>query len=317
MIHVVGANPSGGGVLTYIENLTHSLNDLQIYGYTDYLEFFCNLQDGDTVFLNVVKPSLPFLMLSKLKFHKKISITYCGHGLNYKYYKGIKRSLVRFCEYLISKFSDKIVVLNKNDMREFLSWNKSSFCIPTSLITKDYVKVNDSIIDKNISWIAVGCVEERKNPNLFIEIGRAVRSIFPNDTFTWIGDGPLLEDFDVESLEKQGIFFKGPMDNDSVRKKLSEHQIFLCTSGWEVLPISILEAVEAGCIICTKNYYYSDDVISRFSSSVYFENIAQVLEIRKNRDMLLRLKISAIHETSNLSKSYDSYINSMKEVLYK
>jgi glycosyltransferase involved in cell wall biosynthesis len=317
MIHVVGANPGGGGVLTYVKNLTYSLNDLRIYDYTDYFGFFCNVQDGDTVFLNVVKPSLPFLMLSKLKFLKKINITYCGHGLNYKNHKGIKRSVVRFCEYLISKFSDKIVVLNKNDMGKFLSWNKSSFYIPTSLILKDYVSVNDSTVDKNISWIAVGCVEERKNPSLFIEIGRAVKSIFPNDSFTWVGDGPLLEDFDVESLEKEGIFFKGPMDNDSVRKKLSAHQIFLCTSSWEVLPISILEAVEAGCIICTKNYYYSDDVISRFSSSVHFENIDQVLEIRKDRDILRHLKTAAIHETSNLSESYDSYINSMKEVLYE
>ena len=107
------------------------------------------------------------------------------------------------------------------------------------------------------------------------------------------------------------------MHNDLVRKKLSGHHIFLCTSSFEVLPISILEAVEAGCIICVKNYHYSDDIVSRFSSSVSFENIDQVLEIRKSIDILRDLEKAANHESGILSPAYDSYIDSMKEVLYE
>ena len=38
MIHVVGANPNGGGVLTYIKNLSPSIEDVHIYAYTDYIK---------------------------------------------------------------------------------------------------------------------------------------------------------------------------------------------------------------------------------------------------------------------------------------
>jgi len=315
MIHVAGANPNGGGVLTYIKNLTHSMNDLYIYAYTEYLNFFRNIQDGDTVFLNVVKPSLPFLILAKLKFNKNISIVYCGHGLNYKNNKGFRRLIVKFCEYFISKFSDKIIVLNKKDMSEFLSWNKSSYLIPTSLRPTDNLKDTIGKIDGDISWVAVGCVEERKNPELFIEIARSIKRLFPNDSFTWIGDGPLLHHLNTESLENEGIFFEGAMDNNLVRDKLNQQHIFLCTSSYEVLPISILEAVEARCIICLKKYHYSDDVTSRFSSAVSFDNSNQVVDIRKNIDKLVELNKAAIYEANMVNKAYKSYIKSMKKVL--
>ena len=315
MIHVAGANPNGGGVLTYIKNLTHSMNDLYIYAYTEYLNFFRNIQDGDIVFLNVVKPSLPFLILAKLKFNKNITIVYCGHGLNYKNNKGFRRHIVKFCEYFISKFSDKIIVLNKKDMSEFLSWNESSYLIPTSLRPNDNLKRKTGKIDGDISWVAVGCVEERKNPALFVEIARSIKRLFPNDSFTWIGDGPLFRDFNTESLKNEGIFFKGAMDNDLVRDKLNQHHIFLCTSSFEVLPISILEAVEARCIICLNKYHYSDDVTSRFSSAVSFDNSNQVVDIRKNIDKLVELNKAAIYEANMVNKAYKSYIKSMKKVL--
>ena len=314
MIHVAGANPNGGGVLTYIKNLSHSINGIQIYDKNECLKFFQSIQNGDTIFLNVVKPSLPFLMLSKLKFYKNITITYCGHGLNYKNNKGIKKFLVKFCEYLISKLSDKIIVLNQKDMHEFLSWNKCSYLIPTSLKPKN-IKANCGEISSDISWIAVGCVEERKNPDLFIRIGHAVKNFFPGDTFTWIGDGPLLDNFDIESLESEGIYFKGAIDNDLVRNELSEYDIFICTSSFEVLPISILEAVEAACIICVKDYHYSDDVVSRFLSAKSFKNVDQILEIRKNINILQTLKEGALQEKKSLSESYDNYIDSMKKAL--
>ncbi len=317
MIHAVGANKANpnGGVYSYIANLSYSLNDLQFYSYNEFFKFFNNIQDGDTVFLNVPKPSLPFLILSKIKFNKKISIVYCGHGLAYRNHKGIKKVVVKFCEYLISKLSDKIIVLNKKHMKKYLSWNESSNLIPTCLRPIEFTNNTNKQIGSAISWVAVGSVDNNKNPKLFLEISRVIKGLFPRDTFTWIGDGPLFKNFDVESLKTEGIFFIGSMDNKLVRKKLREHDIYICTSISEVLPITILEAVESKCIILVRNYLNSDDITSRFSSAVSFKNSNQVLELRKNIDKLQGLRKAAINEASNISESYVTYIKQMKKVL--
>ena len=66
-IHIVGSNPGSGGVYTFILNIfNNDDNNIFIYRYRDFSYFFNNLKIGDVVFLNVVKPSLPFLFIALL-----------------------------------------------------------------------------------------------------------------------------------------------------------------------------------------------------------------------------------------------------------
>ena len=66
IIHVVGANPNGGGVFTF-KNIYKSIDNIIVYNYHDYQLFFKNLKSGDTVFFNVIKPSIPFLIMVFLR----------------------------------------------------------------------------------------------------------------------------------------------------------------------------------------------------------------------------------------------------------
>ena len=68
-----------------------------------------------------------------------------------------------------------------------------------------------------------------------------------NDTFTWVGDGPLFKDINLKELSAN-IFFTGKLENADVKNLLLDMDIFICTSKYEVLPISIL-VIETSNII--------------------------------------------------------------------
>ena len=93
--------------------------------------------------------------------------------------------------------------------------------------------------------------------------------------------------------------------------------IFICTSKYEVLPISILESVEASNIIITRNYPYCDDIINRFSSSAVFKNIDDIIKIRSDYELLKKLNSNALKERGLIKSSYDNYILEIKNILNK
>ena len=314
-IHIVGSNPSSGGVNTFILNI-FDINDdnIFIYEYREFYRFIKNLKIGDIVFLNVVKPSLPFLFISLLFGKNKLKLIYCGHGMNYKNNNGLKRIIVRIFERLIVKIVDKVIVLNEIDMLENLSLNLNSHYLPTYLkpIGLNY---NKNPITNQLNWIAVGSVEERKDPYEFIKIANKILKNHPSDTFTWIGDGPLFNQIQSDNIDVR-IKFIGKINNIKVRKTLVSSDVFLCTSNFEVLPISILEAVEAGLILVVKNYHYSDEITKMFKSSYIYKNTDQIVELRNNINNLQLLRDFSLEEAGNVNVVYEKYKNQIASIFY-
>ena len=315
-IRVVGANPEGGGVLTYVKNLSSELLNFEIYGYREYNRFVKDIRNGDTIFFNVVKPSIPYLLIVLLLGRTRFHLVYCGHGLNYKNNIGLRRFIVRICERWISKRMNSIIVLNNKDLFEFKKWNINSFVIPTSLRPKTSLHSTPKSLNRDsVSWVAVGKVEKRKDPFNFIQIAQMILKDFPDDKFTWIGDGPLLAQMKSYSASLPGCDFIGGMKNEDVRKHLFETNIFLCTSTFEVLPISILEAVEAGTILVVRDYYYSSDIVNRFKSCLIYQTEFDVLQLRRNSKYLHSLKTYAIDHQSSLKEQYVDYMNKIARIL--
>ena len=234
--------------------------------------------------------------------------------MNYKNNIGLKRFIVRIFERLIVKLVDKVIVLNETDMVENLSINLNSHYLPTYLkpIGLNY---NKNPITNQLNWIAVGSVEERKDPYEFIKIANKILKNHPSDTFTWIGDGPLFNQIQSENLDVR-IKFIGKINNIKLRKTLVSSDVFLCTSNFEVLPISILEAVEAGLILVVKNYHYSDEITKMFKSSYIYKTVEQILELRNNINKLQLLREFSSEEAGNVNVRYEKYKNQITNILY-
>ena len=79
-----------------------------------------------------------------------------------------------------------------------------------------------------------------KDPALFAEICRSVRSVRPGVEFRWIGDG---DPADRRMLERAGVRVTGWVSRTDALRHVAAGCVYLSTSGWEGMPVSVLEAM--------------------------------------------------------------------------
>lgn len=106
----------------------------------------------------------------------------------------------------------------------------------------------------NLRVATLGRIAYQKNPKLFDKIARA----FPNDEFIWIGDGDM-----KNVLTSRNIVITGWLDRQSAIRKMEESDVFLLTSRYEGLPMSLLEAMYMKKICVVSSVVGNKDVINK------------------------------------------------------
>lgn len=90
---------------------------------------------------------------------------------------------------------------------------------------------------------SVGRISRQKGPERFAAMARRVRKTHPAARYIWIGDG----DPDLRSLLiDAGCEVTGWKSRDFVMSKMSGIDVYVQSSHWEGLPISVLQAQAAG-----------------------------------------------------------------------
>lgn len=316
-IRALGAGNSGG-VKTYILNIASTNPNIIMYRYGKFRVFWRELSKGDTIFLNVIKPSIPYLLMIYLRGRKHFRVVFCSHGLSYLVHTGVRRFIIKVLIRLVSSVSDGVVVLNQCDLNLFKCWNDSSYFIPTVLQPLSERKPSCSDLDpkSGLKWVMVGRLDENKNPREFVNIAKSILAEFPSDRFTWIGSGPLFSEMKELIQGIEGIDFIGELENKEVREYLSLSDICLSPSFFEVLPITLLEAADSNMIIILKKAHYSDDIAQRFKSCIVYQNLQEVIAFRSNTHLLKQKKDAASKIYMEKNSNYDFYIQKMNKVLY-
>lgn len=90
--------------------------------------------------------------------------------------------------------------------------------------------------------VTVGGIRPQKNPALFAEIATQCQHD-KQIQFIWIGDGdaPL-----KKTLRDAGVEVTGWLNKSEVTAQLYDADIYLSTSSWEGMPVSIIEAMSCG-----------------------------------------------------------------------
>ena len=93
----------------------------------------------------------------------------------------------------------------------------------------------------------------------------------PKLEFILIGDGPLMPEISnlITKLKIENVFLLGQKDN--IFKFLYEADIYLSTSFYEGLPISILEAMSVGIPIVASNVIGNCDTIENGKSGFLYD----------------------------------------------
>lgn len=234
-----------------------------------------------------VNPDIIHLHSSKAGFigrfaanGKKVKMLYNPHGFSFlmKNSSKLKRILYWLLEKVGSSRKCTIVGCSQGEYEEALKLSKNAICINNGIniekLNEETKEFKEKEIDfDNLKICTSGRIGYQKNPKLFNRIAES----FPNLQFTWIGDGDLREE-----LKSQNIQITGWKTREEVLKILNENDIFILTSLWEGLPISLLEAMYLKKVCIVTDCIGNRDVIKDGENGFVAKDIDEFLLIIEN-----------------------------------
>lgn len=285
----------GGGVFTYIVDLANELSDYYdmyvAYGLrpqtpNNYKEYFddkvhliqvmnftreINIKKDIKALFEIkkiareVEPDIIHLhssksgVLGRLAFNgKKIPLYYTPHGYSFlmKSYNEKKRKVFRAIESVCAKRNCTTISCSKGEHIETLKLTKKAKYVNNGINVEKLQALLDTITNiknKEKTVFTLGRISYQKNPELFNEIAKKL----PNIKFIWIGDGELRDRLTASNIE-----ITGWLDRASALKIAMNADIFILTSLWEGLPISLLEAMYMKKMCVVSDVIGNHDVIS-------------------------------------------------------
>lgn len=284
----------GGGVFTYIVDLANELvNKYDMYiAYAvrpqtpkDYKEYFdkriklievknfcreINLKKDIGAFFEItniakeINPDVIHLHSSKAgvigRFAfdgKKIPLFYTPHGYSFlmENCNPIKRKIFKLIESVFARAKCTTISCSRGEHLESLKLTKKAEYVNNGINMQDIQKIVDNTEKKNHTFtvFTLGRICYQKNPELYNNIAKK----FPNVQFTWIGDGELREELDSPNIK-----ITGWVNREKAIEYAVNADVFLLTSRWEGLPISLLESMYMKKICIVSNVIGNRDVIS-------------------------------------------------------
>lgn len=322
----------GGGVFTYLVNLTNELcdeYDIYIaYGLRkqtpkDFKKYFdkrihlTKVQSyqrsislvHDTKALlemkkiaNRVKPDILHLnsskagILGRLLFkNSKIPVFYTPHGYSFLM-ADISNQKKAFYKLLEKAFAFKNI--------ETIACSKGEYEI-TKKLTSNATYVDNGINLREFDGIRLNHQAD-KNHLKIATLGRIslqknptlfnkIAMAFPNIEFLWIGDGELKDE-----ITASNIAITGWVNNRTALQYMADIDIFLLPSLWEGLPMALLEAMYMKKICVVSNVVGNRDVIHNENNGYVCDDLTDFIErikkITQANEIPLRLIENANRE---------------------
>lgn len=193
-----------------------------------------------------------------------VPLFYTPHGYSFlmQNYGKVKRTAFHAVEEVCAKRNCTTIACSKGEYKETLKLTKRAAYVNNGINIKELsdllneVKSStvDSVNTENgpLTVFTLGRINYQKGPDLF----NAVADSLPNVRFIWIGDGQLRD-----KLTSPNITITGWLDRKSALKIASLADVFILTSLWEGLPISLLESMYMKKLCVVSDVIGNHDVI--------------------------------------------------------
>ena len=305
----------GGGVFTYIVDLANELvNEFDMYiayavrpqtpkNYREYFDprvhlievkNFCReinpakevkaVKEVKKIADNI-KPDIIHLHSSKagvigrIAFDgKKVPLFYTPHGYSFLManYKPLKRWMFKMIETVMAKRNCTIISCSHGEHQETLKLTQNATYVNNAINVEKLSKSmeNVELIDHPFTVFTLGRICHQKNPKLFNAIAEAM----PETKFLWIGDGELRDE-----LRSKNIEITGWVDRDEALRLSMNADIFVLTSLWEGLPMSLLEAMYMKKLCVVSDVIGNRDVIRNGENGYVCNEVADFVAAIKSR----------------------------------
>lgn len=257
--------------------------------------------------------SAPYTFLGAILAKTPIRI-HTVHSVAHKELQPKKRKLMKFAytflnyrPVAISKYVEKTIA------KEYKIRTSKIININNGIDTKTYSNNNKKLKTRNnkpINIITVSRLEEVKNHKLMIDSFYEAQKNIQNIRLTIIGDGTLRNDIknQIKQLKLENkINMAGA--TDEVANELKRADIYILTSKYEGLPVSVLEAMSSGLPIISTDIEAIDGiVINKNNGLVVPPNVKDISDaiITLATDDKIRKKFS--NNSRIISQNYDSKI---------
>lgn len=216
-----------------------------------------------------------------------------------------KRKIFIWMEKFASFFGGKIVACSQSEKEAIEKQGIKNVTFINNGIKPLQVKKKVNTSDK-ITIISVGRLSIQKNPKLFNEIALE----FVDNTniqFVWCGDGELKAELTAPNIDCTGWIERKELEN-----YLANADIYLSTSLWEGLPLSVLEAMSIGLPVVLSNCVGNKDLVEN-NGFLYNNKIEAIKYINKLlKENIFKLGIISrrfVNEKFNIENMGKYYLN--------
>lgn len=319
ILHIVEA--MGGGIFTYMVDLINQLcNDFDVYlAYavrpqtpTDYKKHFdsrvhmievknftrsVNLSKDIKAYLEIitiakkVQPDIIHLHSSKAgalgrwAFNgHRTHIFYTPHGYSFLMQdaSSIKKTFYKLIELISGKRLCTTIACSKGEYEESLKLTKFATYINNGINIErmlNLIDVDTSNEPHQLTVFTLGRICYQKNPELFNRIAAKM----PDIKFLWIGDGEL-----SDRLTSPNIEITGWVNRKKALEYSKQADIFILTSLWEGLPISLIEAMYLKKTCLVSDVIGNRDVIENgrngFICKSEDDYIFKIMKLKSSKD---------------------------------
>lgn len=206
-----------------------------------------------------------------LGLHKKVLYTPHAASFLRKDVSKSKQILFKLIETLGSYLGGQIVACSKSEQIEFSKIGIEAEVIENgvnipSMVFKPYNQLK-------IIIGTMGRISSQKNPFDF----NLIASSFTNNPylyFRWIGDGDLRN-----SLTSSNIEVTGWLDKSEATQEMLALDLYLSTSKWEGLPLSVLEAMAYGKPLLLKRCVGNIDLVVEGTNGYLFDDVCEAIDL--------------------------------------
>ncbi len=200
---------------------------------------------------------------------KRIAMFYTPHGYSFlmSNYGFLQRLTFKTIELVSARRSCTTISCSKGEHIETLKFTKRAKYVNNGINIQKLQFLIDSVQstpNKQFTVFTLGRICYQKNPKLFNEIALGLPSV----NFLWIGDGELRN-----VLTAPNIKITGWVDRLAALQYAMSSDIFLLTSLWEGLPMSLLEAMYMRKLCIVSNVIGNRDVIHNNENGLVCDNI--------------------------------------------
>lgn len=229
--------------------------------------------------------------LGRMAFNgRKISLFYTPHGYSFlmQNHSLVNRKIYRLLEKICGKKFCTTISCSEGEHKESLKLTKRAVYVNNGINMGKLQKVIDETdkLQHSFTVFTLGRICHQKNPALFNSIAKKL----PEIKFVWIGDGELRKELTCSNIE-----ITGWTDRNTAIGYAVNADVFLLTSLWEGLPISLLEAMYMKKICLVSNVIGNKDVIRDNENGFICNSADEFVEV------IIRARDGKIEDVQNVA----------------